>query len=336
MEVKAIQGLSLMNQSAGSLKKSDNHSAVKNYAQMDAPMSKDAAEAVKNNAMISFGERRKSNAMRNAAMATAASAMVMASLNSCKVVEGGCDSCKPTIYVNCNECDKDTTKTDSTKHDPTPDPEKPFKYHIPDSLTAHFTEIGGILTGTLPKDSNNHVIFRSGKFYNEYDNHLYETEVVKGRNSDNPNEKILITKVTDKYERYNPKVSYVKSIVKPLYGVGMNFENYEISADRLGGNSEAPKASDDRWKFLGTEVHVRKPGAVEVYSATTYGNMLALEPVRVFRKGLKEGTGFIEKEQVFIDPDTGEELPETIRYNLSGIEAKTEEISEEDYKAGNY
>ena len=346
MEVKAIQGLSLMNQSTGSLKKSNNTSAVQNYAQMDSPMSKNAAEAIKNNSMVSFGQKKNSNAMRNAAMATAASAMVLGSLNSCKVINDGCNSCKPTIYVVCNKCDKDTTKTDTTKtdttktdttkHDTIPDKQEPFKYHIPDSLTAHFTEIGGILTGTLPKDSNNHVIFRSGKFYNEYDQHLYETEVVKGRNSDNPNEVTLITKVTDKYERYNPKVSYVKSIVKPLFGIGMNFENYEISNDRLGGSSEAPKASDSRWQFAGTEVHVRKHGAVEVYSATPYGDMLALEPVRVFRKGMKEGTGFIEKEQVFIDPDTGEEIPETIRYNLSGIEAKTEEISEEDYKAGNY
>ena len=331
MEVKAIQGLSLMNQSAGSLKKSDNHSAVQNYAQMDAPMSKNAAEAVKNNSMVSFGQKKNSNAMRNAAMATAASALVLGSLNSCKTVEDGCNTCKPTIYVNCNECDKDTTKKD-----PTPNPDKPFKYHIPDSLTAHFTEIGGTIFGTLPKDSNNHIIFRSGKFYNEYDQHLYETEVVKGRNSDNPNEVTLITKVTDKYDRNNPKVSYIKSIVKPLYGVGMNFENYEISADRLRNGSDSPKSNDDRWKYVGTEVHVRKRGAVEVYGATSYGDMLALEPVRVFRKGLKEGTGFVEKELVFPDPDTGEEIPETVRYNLSGIEAHTAEISEEDYKAGNY
>ena len=330
MEVKAIQGLSLINQNAGSLKKSDNHSALQNYAQMDAPMSKNAAEAIKNNSMISFGERKRSHAMRNA-MATAATAMVIGSMTSCKTIEDGCNSCKPTIYVNCNECDKDTTK-----HDSIPDPVKPFKYHIPDSLTAHFTEIGGALYGKLPADSNNHHIFSSGTFYNEYDNHLYETKALKGRNSNNSNEVVLLTKVTDKYVRNNPKVSYVLSYVKPLYGIGMNFENYEISADELTGKSDVPEKSDSRWKYVGTEVHVRKNGAVEVYSAKNYGSMLALEPVRVFRRGMREGTGFIEKEQVFVDPDTGEELPETLRYNLSGIAGSTEEVSEEDYKAGNY
>lgn len=333
MEVKAIQGLSLTSPNAVSIKKSNNNSA--SYAQMDAPMSKDAAEAIKNNSMISFGERKRSHAMRNA-MAAAATTMLIGSMTSCKTIEDGCNSCKPTIYVNCNECDKDTTKTDTTKHDSIPDPVKPFKYHIPDSLTAHFTEIGGALYGKLPADSNNHHIFSSGTFYNEYDNHLYETKALKGRNSNNPNEVVLLTKVTDKYVRNNPKVSYVLSYVKPLYGIGMNFENYEISADELNGRSDIPEKSDSRWKYVGTEVHVRKNGTVEVYGATSYGNMLALEPVRVFRKGLREGTGFIEKEQVFIDPDTGEELPETLRYNLSGIKAETEEISEEDYKSGNY
>lgn len=329
MEVKAIQGLSLMNQT-GSLKKSDNHSAVQNYAQMDAPMSKNAAEAIKNNSMVSFGERKNGKSMKDAAMATAATAMILGSLNSCKVIEDGCNTCKPNIYVNCNKCDEkpDTTNKPS-------DPAKPLNYHITDSLTAHLIEIGGIVTGSLPKDSNNHVVFRSGKFYNEYDNHLYETEAIKGRGN-NKEQVTLITKVTDKYNRNNPKVSYVKSIVKPLYGVGMNFENYEISNDKLGGNSSSPKENDSRWEYTGTEVHVRQRGRIEVYKATKYGNMLALEPVRTFKKGMKEGTGFIEKEQVFVDPDTGEELPETLRYNLSGIEGSTEEVSEEDYKAGNY
>ncbi|MBO6088326.1 hypothetical protein J6P92_08295 [bacterium] len=87
MEVKAIQSLSLTNQQTGGLKKSGNNSSKMNYAQMDAPMSTSAAEAIKNNSMISFGEKKKKNHLKNAALATAMTTMMAPGITGCDPIK---------------------------------------------------------------------------------------------------------------------------------------------------------------------------------------------------------------------------------------------------------
>ena len=415
MEVKAIQGLSLMNQNAGSLKKSDNHSAVKNYAQMDAPMSKNAAEAIKNNSMISFGERKKSNAMKSAVVATAIGMAAPSAMTSCSPIKVEAESWSDSYSdakawawaisdCPCNN-KPDTIKTvihdsipyivhdsipvvvhDSIPvvvHDTIPGDTvylpgdtiwqtktdtiykdrvdtvykdridtvfqtkidtlhfKDYPFHIADSLIAHGLNNGFKLNGPEPTSTNNNIVFLASSCYNRYDQKMYQTYAVDDPDANTSKMATLITRVTDLYDKNNPKVSYIKSVVTDVPGKGIQFEYTQIPENRVSSieaqdNEYLPSPFDYRFMQAGKEIHTNLRNGT---NRVTILNSKGEEEWRGdFKKGQLPQTFFF---QTFArDPRTGEVYydengnPEQAKYDFSNGQMISRAVEWTEYQPG--
>ena len=355
MEVKAIQGLSLTTQQSESLKKSKNNS-VNNYAQMDNVMSKNAAEAIKNNSMISFGERKKSHTGRNIVAAAALAAMTAGSMQSCKEFEGCIDCGKSPIYVicGCNDSKTDTIRT--VIHDTIPGERDTiyvtkidsvhfddYPFHIADSLIAHCQNNGFKIDGPIPLSKDNHVVFLASACYNKYDQKLYQTYAVDDRGANTDKMATLITRVTDLYDKNNPRVSYIKSVVTDVPGKGIQFENSTISenqvrsSERKDGNY-LPDAFDYRFMQSGKEIHTNlRNGTNRVVILNSKGEE---EWRGDFKKGQLNQTFFFntfardpETNEIYYDDDGN---PEMINYDFEQGKAISKYVTYKEDEPGRY
>lgn len=373
MEVKAIQGISSSIQHAESLKKSDNHSEVKSYAQMDSPMSKNAAEAIKNNSMISFGERNRNSNMKKMVAAAAIAAATAGATTSCETYQGcvECDRKSQNIYVICGDCNNKTdsiktvikrdtlylpgdtiympgdtiympgdttiiTKTDSVHFDDYP-------FHIADSLIAHCQNNGFKIDGPIPTDYNNHVVFLASACYSKYDQKMYQTHAVDDGGANTDKMATLITKVTNMRDPKNIKVSYIKSVVTDVPGKGIQFEYSMIPEDQVS-KIEAkdpdwiPGAFDYRFLQSGKEIHTNlRNGTNRVTILNSKGEE---EWKGDFKKGQLPQTFF---HQTFArNPKTGEVYydengnPEVANYNFEQGQAITKYVTYKESESGRY
>ena len=362
MEVKAIQGLSLSNQSAGSLKKSNNASAVQSYAQMDAPMSKSAAEAIKNNSMVSFGEKHKSHKTRNI-VAAAALAAAVASCDPIKVESDSWSDSWADAHAwawsisdcSCNH-KPDTIRT--VVHDTIPGDTvylpgdttyitkidtlhfKDYPFHIADSIIAHGINNGFEINGPIPSSNNNDVVFLAGSFYNKYDQKLYQMYAVDDEDANNNKMATLITRVTDLYDRKNPKVSYVKSVVTDVPGKGIQFEYSQIPEGKVSSveakdGDYLPSPFDYRFMQAGKEIHTNlRNGTNRVIILDKNGDE---EWRGDFKKGQLDNTFFF---QTFARDDDGNVYydddgnPEMIKYDFEQGKMISRKVEWIEYEPG--
>ena len=270
MNVQAINSISSSPKFEGKMEKTANNQSAQSYPQMSAPMSKDAAKAIENSAMISFGQR-KSHPVRNAIIAGSLGAMTLGGMTSCDKgliraeteswattsssawawACGGNDG-KPTI-VRDTITVHDTDTITKTVFEPVYIKEYPW--HLADSLIRQGLNIGVQLNGPTPTDTQNHVAFIGSVAYNEYDYKLYETKLDSiGTNAETLS---LITKVSDMYDDpKNPKISYIRTEVVDVPGRGIKFTRFILPENMVDERDKIkfPKASDPRFRYADYEI----------------------------------------------------------------------------------
>lgn len=272
MNVQAINGIS--STPKYEMKKVANNFSAQGYPQMDAPISKDAAKALESASLVNFEGRRhhkKSNSLRNAAMATAIGAMTLGGVSSCDkaLVESeswsaACTKSDAKAWAPCNPdpiVDHDTITVHDTINNVVRDTivetviepvvVRTFPPALNDSLIHQGLNIGAELDGPAPAKN---VMMVGARYYNEYDYKLYEAKL----DSVNTNEDQIsyITKVTDMYDPDEPKTYYLSTRISDVPGVGIKFTRYilpekDIKASDL---NKYPKANDYRFQYLESEV----------------------------------------------------------------------------------
>ena len=276
MDVKAISGISSAPRFEGGMKKTANNESAQSYPQMSSPMSKDAAKAIENSAMISFGQKKR-NHLRNAAIATGIGVMTLGSLTSCDkdLISTSSESWSATnsdayawaigcpgkpVVIRDTVTVHDTDTIIKTVYEPIY--VKEYPWHIADSLIAQGLNIGSELNGPVPKETENHVAFIGSTAYNEYDYSLYETKLDSiGTNAETMS---LVTRVTKMYDDDdptvsidNPRISYIKTEITDVPGKGIQFTRMLMPASQLRAEDKTkfPKASDYRFnKYAGIEI----------------------------------------------------------------------------------
>ncbi len=268
MNVQAINGVSLAPQFEGKLEKKANNQSAQSYPQMSSPMSKDAAKAIENSAMISFGQRKR-HPIRNAIIASGIGAMTLGTMTSCDKglitaeSEAWSDThsdawawavgCGKPIVIRDTITVHDVDTITKTVYEPIY--VKEYPWHIADSLIAQGLNVGCELNGPKPRDTENHVAFIGSVAYNEYDYKLYETKLDSiGTNAETLS---LITKVSDMYDNpKDPKVSYIRTEIVDVPGRGIKFTRFLIPENEVTDYDKLkfPKSSDPRFQYTDYEI----------------------------------------------------------------------------------
>lgn len=137
---------------------------------------------------------------------------------------------------------------------------KSAPWHVIDSLINQGLNVGIPLEGPRPKSvGENHVLFLGSRAYNEYDYQLYETQLDNiGTNGDGNGDGTLclVSKITD---NYNNKVSFMKTDVVIIPGVGLKLTRYVMSESQAAGakKNEAtgyPASDNWQWEYAGYEI----------------------------------------------------------------------------------
>lgn len=346
MNVQAINGISSAPKFEGGLEKRANNQSAQSYPQMSAPMSKDAAKAIENSAMISFGQKRR-HPVRNAIIAGSIGAMTLGSMASCEKdlmstsssawsatdseawawACGGSDG-KP-IIVRDTITVHDTDTITKTVYEPVY--VKEYPWHLADSLIRQGLNIGVELNGPTPSDTENHVAFIGSVAYNEYDYKLYETKLDSiGTNAETLS---LVTKVSDMYDDpKNPKISYIRTEIVDVPGRGIKFTRFILPENQVRDydKTKFPKSSDPRFRYSDYEIRTNNRDGKH-NSARIYDRMDNLPDGREaeYLRGNKLGQ-FLFGSVVYDkngNPFIGEDgKPEKAYYDFSGGKMISSEV----------
>lgn len=201
-----------------------NKSAINNdYPQMDAPVSKESAEYMKNVLLGLAALGAASCALSGCSAESSSSAAAGSCSEATSVVIGG----------GCNH--KDTIIKPITVKD--------YPYNIGDSLVAQGINIGIDPDGPIP-DGQNNAVYMASTAHNRYDNKIYKSTV----DSIGTSSKTLaiFSEIEDRYDDKNPKKSYMKTVVSDVPGRGIKLMRYVANTDK--------KPEEYEWNYAGYEV----------------------------------------------------------------------------------
>ena len=241
MEVKAINTINFQGRDfhEGDFREINNkkQSIENDFPQMDTPMDKNSAEA-----------------MRNLVLGLMAVGATVGGLSSCEKDAFASASASATAVAiggHCHHRDTVTIIKPDTIHETDtvihtiiqPINVKDYPYNIGDSLIAQGRNIGVPVDGPIP-DGTNNAVYMGSKAHNRYDNKFYESMV----DSIGTNKKTLavVTKVVDMYEDGNPKTSYMKALITDVPGKGIKIARYTANTDK--------KPEEWQWNYAGYEV----------------------------------------------------------------------------------
>ncbi len=286
MDVKAINNVSLLN-FAGKSKKSEKKNIKNENPQMDEVMSKKSANGMKSLAYTAILLGAATAGMGTTSCVKE-NAWAYADTNSeakadALVIGGNCGGKRDTTIIHdtvpvfvrdtITNNITDTIYVDRTDTIYSPVFEtvyvKEYPYGLADSLLRQGINIDIPLDGPMPND-NNEIVFVASKAYNRYENKLYETRV---DSLDTNGEKLsLVTKVTDRHDPENPKISWLKSHVIDVPGKGIQIDRYSYD-----GSVQPNKYQQGLWRYYGSEIRSNggrgnNPGVNTVYDAS--GNMI--------------------------------------------------------------
>ncbi len=315
MEVKAINSVSSLNFGQRSDKPKNKNVSQPDYPQMDAPSSRNAA-----------------NAMRHLVMAAAllgATTMATGSLTSCdkwddksySYSESKSESNSSAIAVgkSCCGCGKDTVVIHDTikgdtviKMEFVPVIIHNYPFHLADSLIQQGKNIGIPIEGPSTGDS---LVFVGSFARNMYDNITYQTYATENL-SDNTQYKLsTITKITNGYNEANPKVSWMRSTISDIKDEG-------IYIKREVCDSPLPPSADQeyKWKDAGYEIRTNgsngKNNKISVFDKN--GNLVYAN--KDYVRGMEAGTfelatvAYDRDGNVIYDEETGK--PEMVYYDF--------------------
>lgn len=235
MNVKAIDSVNLVQFTGRNGKAGKSKNPENNYPQMDSPASQTSAKAMRN---LLAGLMLLGAAASMGTMNTSCSKSEAYSFADAISWSYGCQGGpqRDTTYI------RDTVYITEF----VPKFYKGYNFGLADSLIHQGLNIGIPLDGPVPNGSNN-VIFVGAKAYNRYDKKMYE---VQGDSIDTDDYRTsLITKITDTYDKDNPEVQWVKTIVTDVPNKGIKFDRYVFNGD------EQPSANEQwRWNYAGYEV----------------------------------------------------------------------------------
>lgn len=295
MQVQAINNLSLTQFQGLKSNKKRHEKNIENYPQMDAPVSKKTANALKNAFMAGVMAASVAGGMTLTSCEKEELSYAKAEANAWVINNWGWG--KPdTIFVT-----------------------KPFKdinFAINDSLISQGLNIGSELDGPKPGEN---VVLLSYRAQNNWDHKRYEGQLDSiGTNS---RQNTYVTRVTDLYDPRNPKKLWMKTVVSDVPGRGIKFDHYTTNA--------TSKPEEWQWKPSYSEIRSNgargdKPGINTIYDSD--GNMIWEGE---FKKGELPGTCIcgklaLDKQGQPVFDENGE--PELIKYDFQDMKMCSREV----------
>ena len=225
MEVKAINTINFQGRDfhEGDFREINNkkQSIENDFPQMDTPMDKNSAEAMRN---------------------------LVLGLMAVGATVGGLSSCEKDAFASASASSSATAVVigGGTNHRDTiikPIVVKDYPFNIGDSLIAQGLNIGIDPDGPIP-DGKNNAVYMASTAHNRYDNKIYKSSV--DSIGTNKKELAIVSEIDDLYEDGNPKKSYMRTIVSDVPGRGIKLMRYVANTDR--------KPQEYEWNYAGYEV----------------------------------------------------------------------------------
>ena len=300
MDVKAINNVSLQQSFEGKPRKTENK-GTNEYPQMDAPLSKNGAKAMRD--------------LIAGLMLLGATAGATSGLTSCVKAEAWAEAdadAKAWAWVINNNNGKPDTIFVTT-------PIQDINFAINDSIIHQFLNIGSEIDGPLPDDDKN-ILLVSGTFRNRYDNKVVKFQADScGTNRE---QSTFISEVTDLYDPKNPKKTWVKTVAKDVPGRGIKYEFYTTTATK---KPEPWQYNQQYSLIVSNGARSNKPGVNTIYDKD--GNMIWQGQLT---RGQKTGAfmygtlALDENGEIYRDPETGE--PELINYDFDNTKIWTRKV----------
>jgi len=318
MNVQAISSVSYAPKLAGNMRNVENN-GIQSYPQINETMSKDAAKALQNQSMISFGQKKHNgNGLRNAAiggMMITAVGVGSPLLQSCDKddffrVEASTESHSSAFAKAWRCCDNkpihDTIYIERPGKSDTVyvveyypvyfDNGLPFA--INDSIKHQIDNVGGEIKGdtdynSLLNDSN--AITIGFTAINRYDRISYVAEADKSLT--NAKQQGFLVKVRDEYIDDEPQEYWMRIVARDA-GDGILYKKYVLQKE-----DKPTEYDEENWNDAGAvKVTNLRNGKNKVTQYDNHGNKLSAEYV----KDTDNGKGNVLYSAYVIDPATGE------------------------------